>query len=646
MICECCGSYLWAGLEDKHGKDKCYNSYAARSLRFCYDAIEDKLENRKASNREKLAYKRHIEDLEKSKSEDYPFYFDSAAGNRHCSFMEKLPHTKGSWRGTLLTLSDWQVFLHATLFGWKKKSNGLRRFNKVFWMLPRKQGKSLAAAGIGLFMSFCDNEPGAEVYACAQTEKQAMCVFEPAFAMCKINPDLVEAFGLTLSGTNRNPTSIYKIEDMSRFEPVVGRASDGQSPHVALIDEYHEAQTSALYDSMSTGMGARSAPLLCVITTAGVDLSSPCYDMFLNAVKVLEGDLEQENLFIMIFGIDEGMKYEDYESWKTANPNLGISINEDYLYGKYQDAMKDVSQRSILLTKHLNLWQASGVTAFDMLKFKANARPEMKLEDFKGKRCIVALDLASKIDILAMEIMFELEDAEYKVCPRCGERVLYKDETYICSNLYDKNLYDPNSHEEGSCGWQRKSAKRTIVFSKFYLPEETVQKKENQHYRTWEAKGLLTVTEGSRTDLQKVEEDLEKLNKYFLIGEMVFDPKDASYFVQNIQKWAGFECIEFTQSPAMISEPFKECEAMIVDGCFLHDGNEILTWMFGNTIKKQGKSGGSVKHYFPTKQTEGNKIDGCVASLMALARIMVSTDDGDSYNSRARAGQEEILRVI
>jgi phage terminase large subunit-like protein len=636
MICEYCGAYLWEGIEEKHGEDKCYNSYAARSLRFCYDAIEDKLEYRKASKREKLAYQRHLLDLEKSKSEDFPYYFDAAAGNKHCKFMEKLPHTKGSWRGSLLVLSEWQVFLHATLFGWKKKSNGLRRFNKVFWMLPRKQGKSLAAAGIGLYMAFVDEEPGAEVYACAQTEKQAMCVFEPAFAMCKINPDLVEAFGLTLSGTNRNPTSIYKIADMSRFEPVVGRASDGQSPHAALVDEYHEAQTSALYDSMSTGMGARRSPLLCVISTAGVDLSSPCYDMFLNCVKVLDGELEQEDTFIMIFGIDPEMKYEDYESWKTANPNLGISINEDYLYGKYQDAMKDVSQRSILLTKHLNLWQASGVTAFDMIKFKANARPEMKLEDFKDKKCVVSLDLASKIDILAMEIMFELEDAQYKECPRCGEVVLFKNEIYICS----KNT------EEGSCSWQRKSNKRTVVFSKFYLPEETVLKKENQAYRTWAAKGLLTVTEGSRTDLQKVEEDLEKLNEDFIISELVFDPKDASYFVQNIQKWAGFECIEFTQSPSLISEPFKECEAMIVDGCFLHDGNEVLTWMFGNTIKKQGKSGGSVKHYFPTKQTEGNKIDGTVACLMALARIMTYEDNGDSYNSRAAKGEENILRVI
>ena len=127
---------------------------------------------------------------------------------------------------------------------------------------------------------------------------------------------------------------------------------------------------------------------------------------------------------------------------------------------------------------------------------------------------------------------------------------------------------------------------------------------------------------------------------------MTFDPKEASYLIQNIQKWANFECIEFTQGPALISEPMKETEAMILDGCFLHDGNKVLTWMFGNVIKKTGKSGGSVKYAYPTKQIESNKIDGAVASIMNIARIMVSTDDGDSYNSRAAKGEENILRVL
>ena len=178
---------------------------------------------------------------------------------------------------------------------------------------------------------------------------------------------------------------------------------------------------------------------------------------------------------------------------EKANPNLGVSVNLEYLFGKYKDAMTNLSQRNILLTKHCNVWTNSGSIWCDMLKFQANARPEMKIEDFKGKQCFVSVDLASKIDIVAVEVTFELEDMQYEVCPRCGEQVLLENETYICIK---------NKNEQG-CSWQRRTCKRTITFSKFYLPEKTVNKKENQHYQLWVKEGLLTATEGARTDFHR-----------------------------------------------------------------------------------------------------------------------------------------------
>lgn len=385
---------------------------------------------------------------------------------------------------------------------------------------------------------------------------------------------------------------------MSRFEPVVGRASDGQSPHAALVDEFHEASDGALYDSMSTGMGARNQPLLAVITTAGVNLSSPCYEMFLNCVKVLEGTLEQENTFIMIFGIDEDMSYENYDSWRTANPNLGISINEDYLYGKYQDAMNDLSQRSILLTKHLNMWQNTGSAWMDMLKFQACKRPELKLEDFYGKEVWIGIDLANKIDLCAMQLLFKLPDGSF------------------------------------------------ATFGKYYLPEEIVNKKENQHYQLWRDEGLLTSTEGSVTDFFKIEEDLKELSKLFIIKELDFDQKEAHFWVQTIQLWADFECVEIPQSAQFISEPMKMLESLIYEGKMLHDGNKLLTWSFGNVVKKLSRGASVVKYYYPTKQNNANKIDPVCALIMALSRALLCDDISDSYNSRAKAGIEDILRVI
>jgi len=610
-------------------------NYAEIALSYCYDVINDQLSNRKTCQLEKLACQRHLNDLARQDDPDYPFYFSETAANRRCRFTEMLPHTKGKWRGQLIVLEPHQIFIEAVMFGWLKKSNDKRRFTKAYVKIPRKNGKSAESATTGLYMAFADGEKTAEVYCGATTEKQAMMVFEPAWQMVKLNEDFASYYGITLSGTPKNPTAAYNIEDMSRIEPVVGKPGDGASPHCAIVDEYHEHPTSVLFDAMDTGMGARDQPLLLVITTAGDDTSSPCYELELEAIKVLEGSLQNDRLFVMIFGVDKGDSYEDFEVWKKSNPNFGISINEDYLRGKYNDAMSNVAQRNILLTKHLNIWMNAGVSWADMQRFELCKRPELKIADFEGNEVWIGVDLASKIDIAAVIFMFKINEAKYNVCPKCGSSIIFAEGKYVCIK------------SESGCSWSRRTSLRTACFGKFYLPEETVNKKENQHYQTWRDQGYLTVTEGARTDFQKIEDDIEAISKLFIVKEMTYDPKEASYLVQNIQKWANFEVVEFPQGPALISEPMKEMEAMIMDGDFLHDGNPVFTWMMGNVIKKKAKSGGEVKHYFPTKQTAANKIDGPVAAICALGRMVTYNDEsGDSYNARAARGEENILRVL
>lgn len=611
-------------------------NYCEVAYEYCVAVVNDNLPNRKTSLYERLSCQRHLDGLAKQDDPDFPFFFNEALANHRCQFTECLPHTKGKWRGKPFILEPHQVFIDACLFGWVKKSDGKRRFNRAYIKIPRKNGKSATSATTGLYMAFADDESGAEVYAGATTENQAMIVFQPAWEMVRMTPDFAAHFGVELSGTPKNPTGVYNSNDMSRFMPIVGKPGDGSSPHCAIVDEYHEHPTSVLYDAMDTGMGARDQPLLMVITTAGSDTSAPCYEMELEAIKILEGTLQKDNVFVMMFGIDKEDSFEDFEVWKKANPNYGISINEDYLRGKYNDAMTNLSQRNILLTKHLNVWMNAGQAWMDMQKFEVCKRLGIKFEDFAGMNCYAALDLASKIDLAALIFLFEVQGAKYDICPRCGGDVRYENDGYVCEN---KVL-------EAGCSWERKTSKRVFCFGKYYLPEETVNKKENQHYQTWVAEGLLTATSGARTDFQRIENDLKDLCKIFNVQELAFDPKEASYLIQNIQTWCSFECVEFPQGPALISEPMKELEAMVYDECFLHDGNKVFTWMMGNVIKKQSRSGGSVKHYFPTKQNDGLKIDGPVAAIMALGRLMLNEDNEDSYNVRARRGDEEILRVL
>ncbi|NJA60657.1 terminase large subunit domain-containing protein, partial [Streptomyces sp. NEAU-H3] len=190
--------------------------------------------------------------------------------------MQLLPHTKGEWafKRQLITLEPWQLFGLAVTFGWVKKKGGHRRFRESYWEVPRKNGKSVVAGGVGISMFVADGEFGAEVYAGATTEKQAWEVFRPAKLMDMNIPS-----------------------DFSRFEPLIGNPGDGASPSCAIVDEYHEHPTSAQYDTMLTGMGARRQPLMFIITTAGADIEGPCYDKRRQVVEMLAGTVPDEELF-------------------------------------------------------------------------------------------------------------------------------------------------------------------------------------------------------------------------------------------------------------------------------------------------------------------------------------------------------------
>ncbi|ECI3617332.1 hypothetical protein DNV77_11995 [Salmonella enterica subsp. enterica] len=203
------------------------------------------------------ACQRHIDDMAAEKSKRFRYRFDKDMAEKAAKFIQLLPHTKGEWafKRMPITLEPWQLFIVCCAFGWVQKGTKLRRFREVYTEIPRKNGKSAISAGVALYCFTCDNEFGAEVYSGATTEKQAWEVFRPARLMCKRTPLLVEAFGIEVNASNLN-----RPEDGARFEPLIGNPGDGASPHCAIVDEYHEHPTDALYTTMLTGMGARRHP--------------------------------------------------------------------------------------------------------------------------------------------------------------------------------------------------------------------------------------------------------------------------------------------------------------------------------------------------------------------------------------------------
>lgn len=605
-------------------------NYTEIALQYCDDVLSGKI---LAGRKVKLAAKRHLTDLSKVSDPEYPYFYSPEQAHRVCQFCEFLTHTKGRWQGEPFLLAPFQVFLTCAIFGWLRKKDSLRRFSQVFALIPRKNGKSALAAAYGLYALLADGEKGGEVYCVANSEKQALEVFRVSFQMAKSSPELIDYYGVQFSGTTRNPTSIYTPSDFSRYEPLIGDPPDGSSPSFAVCDEVHEANDSRAIDTMSTGMGARSQGVLFCISTAGINLASPCFTMYQEAIKILEGSLQKEYMFCIIFDADEEDDYQDFSTWIKANPGYLISVNEEYLRIKYDETINSISKRNINQCKHLNRWNNSAESFIDMLRWEQCKDTSLKFEDFYGKECVVALDLANKIDLCAMLFAFKhFKRVVHINCPKCKSGVTVFDDVNICSN------------EE--CGWKQPVlTEGVVVFGKYYQNEERIAKLENEHYRRWVAEGVLTSTEGSMTDFHKIESDLKEISKLVRIKELTFDQREAAYFITNVQSWANFECVETPQTASVISEPMKTVEMMIYANTIWHNGDNLLTWCMSNVVRKQSKGAGVTKYYYPTRQSEALKIDAAVALIMCIGRIMVLEDSG-AYQSRVEKGEERVLRVL
>jgi phage terminase large subunit-like protein len=356
---------------------------------------------------------KHLDDLKREKKASFPYRFDKEKSERILRFAELMPHVKGKWAGSTIILEPWQCFFLAVPFGWVWKKDGLRRYREILGVIPRKNGKSVLGAIIGLYMASADEEQGAEVYSAATSEIQAYEVFRPAWTMAKKTPGFRSRFGIELGGTAKNPGNIYSMTTASRFETVIGKPGDGSSPHCWLLDEFHEAKTEESYDTGKTGMGARSQPMMVVITTAGTNTSYPCYQLQRHAEKVLSGDLENDALFAAIYTIDKDDEWEDLKTWRKANPNFDVSVFKSFLEAQLKTATQDPRKQNILKCKHLNIWSNAGSAWLNMVEWNRCADESLQIEEFEGEPVYIGLDLASKIDIAAKMYLFKRDDHYY-----------------------------------------------------------------------------------------------------------------------------------------------------------------------------------------------------------------------------------------
>lgn len=515
-----------------------------------------------------LACQRFIDDLERSQT-DWPYYFDLEAANKSVNFAELMPHTKGRWAAKKQTLKaePFQKFFFCNIFGWKHKETHLRRFREVYCKMPRKNGKSFLAAAVGNKMFVNDGEFGAEVYSGATTEKQAWEVFRPAKLMVERSETFKNKFDIEVNAKN-----MCVLQDGSRFEPLVGNPGDGSSPSCAIVDEYHEHATDDLFETMNTGMGSREQPLMLVITTAGSNMGGPCYEKEQDCIKVLENPATDESVFVLIYGTDEDDAWDDPETLKKANPNFGISVSEDYLLRQLNTAKRSASKQNIFRTKHLNQWVGARTAWMNMLAWRRQQKD--KLEQFKDAPCYMAVDLASRVDVAALVLVF-------------------------------------------------KQGEQFFSLEKYYAPESAAE--NNDKYQTFANSGELVLTPGNKTDQAFIEEDIKALCKEYEVQQIAFDDWQADYMMTRLME-CSLPVVNYNQTVKNMSSPMKELEAVILDGNFWHKENACTTWMMGNVVARIDAK----ENIYPRKENEADKrckIDGVVALIMAMGLSMSEEED-------------------
>ena len=519
------------------------------------------------------------------------YYFDSDAAERALGFFQgdkkgpgPLTHVKGELAGEPFRLAKWQAGVVANLFGWKRKSDRTRRYRECLIFIPRKNGKTTFAAGLLLCALFNDQEPGAEVYGAAAKREQAALVFDQAAGMCrneKVLMDRVVIYG----GLNQTKSIMLKDHSGSyRTISADANTAHGFNSHFVVVDELHAQPNRNLVDVLATSMGSRRQPLLVCISTSDFERpGSICNEKHAYASNVRDGVIEDPSFLPVIYEATIDDDWTDPNVWAKANPNLGVSVKREYIERECRKAQEVPGYENTFKRLHLNIRTEQAVRWLPMDAWDECAGV-IDPEALRGKRCFAGLDLSNKIDLSALVLLFP--DDDYAVLPF------------------------------------------------FWVPEDTARIRESRDrvpYLQWIREGLIEATPGNVIDYAFIRHRINELKALYDIQQIGYDPWNATQLALQLKDDDGMAMVEFRQGYISMNDPSKEFEVLILARKLNHGGNPVLRWMASNATVKRDP----VDNIKPDKEKAPERIDGIVATIMALGLNMVSTTEaGSVYDER------------
>lgn len=542
---------------------------------YALDVIDGKIV---AGRLVKLACERHLRDLQHGHERGLQFL--PAEANHAYEFYGYVKHTKGEWAGRVVELQPWQQFIIGSIFGWWR-TDGTRRFHYAYCEVARKNGKSTLAAPVGLYTTFFDDEPGADVFAVATKKDQAKIVWDEAAKMVKASPFL-------RSRIKTLRANMHSEASNSKFEPLGAdsKTQDGLNVHCAVIDELHAHKTRQMWDVIETATGARRNWLVFTITTAGYDQTSVCWEQHDYVDRVLRGVFDDDSYFGYIAALDDGDDWRDEAVWIKANPSLGVTIPYSYIRDKIEKAMASPQSQQATQRLHLNIWTGAEKRWLNMDHYD-RAVTQSDPAELDGRMCYAGLDLARVHDISAFVLVFPpaYDGEKWKVIPR------------------------------------------------FWVPEDDIVRRSETGrvpYYTWHQQGFMETTPGNTTDFDFILAAMLEEHAKYDIREVAYDRLFAGELVNNATN-EGIVMVPFGQGWVSMDPPMKEFERLLLASEIEFPENPVLRWMADNAVARADPSGNTR----PDKERSADKIDGVVAILEGLGRAMVRESEPPSvYESR------------
>lgn len=498
-------------------------------------------------------------------------YYDEAAAQKAIDFFGLLKLVEGESAGKPWPLMKWMEYeVLRPLFGYKR-ADGSRLYRTAWVEVPRKNAKTTLAAAIALYGLTADGEPGAQCYIGARDRAQAKLCFDLARKMVEASPALKSRCRAV-----RSYIEVPKTGGVLRALSGDAPGLHGLNAHVAILDEVHAHKSREVWDVLSSSVGARRQPLVMGITTAGVfDPTHISWEMHDYAIRVASGDLHDPSFLTVIYAADADADWTDENVWAKANPSLDVSVSRDFLRDEVRKAKASPARQTTFAQLYLNRWTREVSRWLDMNEWDACGADPVDPAAFTGRACYVGLDLSSTTDVTAAVALFPSEDGE---------------------------SFDVLPH--------------------FWLPEANIAERERRDhlpYSQWAASGHLTLTPGNVVDYRHIRDWLINFADAHPVLEMAYDPWNATGLVTELAE-LGMRVAPTRQGFATMSAPTKELERLVLQRGIRHGGHPVLRAHADAALVKSDPAG----NYKPDKATSVSRIDGVVATIMALNSAMLA----------------------